>query len=138
MSYTVATTDNGAIILVTMGEDYDVSSDMLASSEETFLLLENGPDRIVMITDARLLKVNSLEDILQGGKTMTDPRIKRTTVHPKLIKSLSVINSRLLQLAVKGLNSASFGHTDIPVYDSMEEAYNVARKLLYGESAAAG
>ena len=138
MSYTVESMDEGAIILTTMGADYDVTDDMLASSEETFALLESGPTRIVMITDARLLKVNSLEDILMGGKTINDPRIQRTMHHPKLIKSLSVINSKLLQLAVKGLNSASFGHTDIPIYESPEDAFNVARKLLYGEASTAG
>jgi hypothetical protein len=47
-----------------------------------------------------------------------------------------VFNNRVMEMTVKGLSSATFGSLDIPLFQSVEEALNAARSLLYGQAKA--
>jgi phosphosulfolactate phosphohydrolase-like enzyme len=135
-SYTVEVLDEGRIILMTMGSDYNVVTDMLKSSTECFDLLEKGPERIVFITDAREVQLKGLDEMLHGAQNMMNPEISKITHHPKLAKSLSVTNSKVMRAAVKGLNTLTFGFTELTVFETVEEALNYARTVLYGQSKA--
>src|SRR6185369_6646154 len=79
MSYKLEQFDEGRIVVNTLGEDFDIVNDMLVSALDSIEVFDNGPDRIVLITDARLVKIKSLEEILQGGKLINDERVRRAT-----------------------------------------------------------
>lgn len=134
MSYTLTTLDDGHIILMTMNADFDLTKEMVPSSLETFELLEAGPDRMVFISDGREMRLTSLNEIIESANTIRIPESKRVTTHPKLLKSLTVTNNKVIQLAVKGLNTATFGNIEYPIFESVEDAVNYARKLIYGEA----
>lgn len=130
MSYTLETLDDGHILLLTLNKDFDMAAEMIQSSRETFDLLEAGPDHVVFVSDGRALETSTLADILAGANAVRSPETKRVMSHPKRITSLSVTDSKLLRLSVKGLNSATFGFVEVTIFDTLEEALTEARRLI--------
>jgi hypothetical protein len=131
MSYSLESMDDGHIILFTMHQDFDVAVDMPHYLEACYELVENGPDKIVIITDATEMKPSSLDDIIEGANSIRSDEAKRLARHPKVVKSFSIITSKIAQLAVKGLNTATFGFLEVTIFETPEEAINRARQVLY-------
>lgn len=136
MSYSLDALDDGQIIYFTMHEDFDMSVDMPDYLQKCYALVENGPEQIIIITDAREMKTKSIDDIIQGANSVRSPEAQRLSRHPKVIKSLSVITNKVVQVAMKGLNSASFGFVEVTVFETPEEAVGYSRTVLSGGSAA--
>lgn len=132
MSYTLESIDDGHIILFTMHQDFDMAVDMPQYLEACYELVENGPDKIVIITDASEMKPRTLDDIIEGANSIRSDEARRLSQHPKVIKNFSIITSKIAQLAVKGLNSASFGFFEVTIFETPEEAFNRAREVLFG------
>lgn len=136
MSYSLAPLDGGHIISFTMHEDFDFTVDMPKYLQECWDLVENGPDRIVIISDASAMKTKNLDYLIQGTNSIRTPEAQRLTHHPKVVKNFTVVSGKLAHLAVKGLNSATFGYVDLLIFETPEEAINEARSILFGQSKA--
>jgi len=130
MSYSVDTLDDSQIIVTTYAEDFDFESDLSGLIEQTIALFDAGPDRVVYISDSRNIQMSSLDDIIKAANSVRSPDSKQLTGHPKLLKTVTIINNRMAHLAIKGLNSMAFGYLDIPVFESLDDALVYARKLL--------
>jgi hypothetical protein len=136
MSHTRAVLDDGHIIVMTLNSDYDVEDELRQLSKETAALLDAGPDRVVIITDAREFQVNNFNQMLVGSKSVRSPETQQVSNHPKLIGNLTITNNKLVQTILKGLNTATFGYFAVTVFETMDEALNEARALLEGKSEA--
>jgi hypothetical protein len=133
MSYTLTSLDDGHILLFTMNSDFDTPVDMPKYLKECYDLVDNGPDQIVIITDTTGAPPKGINDLIQGANSIRTPEAKRINDHPKVIRSLSVVDNRLVNLAVKGLNSAAFGFYEVAIFETKEEAISHARAVLAGE-----
>lgn len=111
-----------------------MSVDMPDYLQKCYALVENGPDRIIIITDAREMITKSFEDIIQGANNVRSPEAQRLSRHPKVIKSLTVMTNKIAQMAMKGLNSATFGFVEVTIFETQEEAISCAEKVLAGQS----
>ncbi len=136
MTYSLVSLDDGHILYFTMLEDFDFSVDMPKYLQECYELLENGPDRVIIITDARDLKPKSFDYIVQGANSTRSPEAHRNAEHSKVLKNFSIVSSRMAQLAVKGLNSASFGFFEVTIFETPDDALSQARQLLFGQTVA--
>lgn len=136
MSYSLDTFDDGQIIYFTMHDDFDVSVDMPDYLQKCYELVENGPEQIVVIIDAHEMKPRSIDDVIIGANATRSPEARRLSGHPKVLKNLSVLTSKLAQLTVKGLNSASFGFFEVTIFETQEEAIEYARAALLSASKA--
>lgn len=130
MSYTLTALDDGHILLFEMHADFDVVNDLIAASREALEIVEHGPDRVVMITDTREMKITGVNDLLQGANAARSPEAVALSKHPKLFKSVSVIDNKMVTLAAKGLNSATFGYIDTTIFEDREKALAYARAVL--------
>jgi hypothetical protein len=83
----------------------------------------------------RKLAMN-FDDVLTGGSLARNEDTRAFIKHPKLLKSMVVFSSRVVELTAKGLSSATFGSLDLGLYPTLEEALNAARMMLYGQSKA--
>jgi hypothetical protein len=135
MSYTLTSYDDGQIIVLTLHQGFDLANGMRAVSAECFDMLEQGPERVILISDTRALNINNLNDLIVGANVARQPEAIRVLKHPKTAKIVSVISSRVVQMAVRGLNSASFGHVEVPIFETLEEALDHARTILNGARA---
>jgi hypothetical protein len=131
MSYSFETLDDNHIIIMTMHDDFDMAQEIQAAIKEGHALVEALPAPLVYITDVRALHFSNLNELLEAANAVRfinpDERVSR---HPKVLKSLAVISSRVIQAAAKGLNSVSFGHMEITMYPTLEETLVKARALL--------
>jgi hypothetical protein len=135
MAYTFETLDEGQIILFTAGEDFNLKADGARYVQGLLELSQAGPDRIIAISDMRNISLD-FDDLMASSTLARNDDTKAFLSNPKLIKSLVVINSRVMELLVKGLSSATFGSLDLPVFQTVEEALNAARDMLFGQSKA--
>jgi hypothetical protein len=131
MSYSYSTLDEGHILILTMHADCDVVTEMRQMMADGNALADQSPAPIIVINDARLLYFANLNHLLEAVNAVrtVEPQ-HRVNRHPKVIKSLSVISSRTMQLAAKGLNTATFGHIQVSMFPTLEEALMQARALL--------
>lgn len=136
MSYFFDVFDEGHIIVFVIGADVDPVNEMIQAAREIVHMLDTGPDRIVIISDVRNFTLSNFSDLLELSNTTRHPEVARIAKHPKIHRLLSVISSPALQLAARGLNSASFGYIDVAVYPTLEEAVASARSLLSAPSKA--
>lgn len=136
MSYSFSTLDDGSIIQFVINSDFSMEKDSLPLVRDCAALLDAAPDRAVMVFDSRNLSMSSMSDVLAMGSVVRDAEAKAMLNHPKLLKMLSVTQNKVLQMTIKGVNTATFGFVEFSLYDSVEEALNAARTLLYGQAKA--
>src|SRR5687767_14656281 len=134
MPYKVTAYDDGQILVLTLNADFDIATEMAPSFEECFQQLESGTTDVVFISDARELPIKNLNDLIQGSSFARSPEGVRVNKHRRVVKTYTISNSAVIQLAAKGLNSASFGNLVLGVFTSLEEALNQARIVLHGQS----
>jgi hypothetical protein len=131
MSYTFQTLDDGHIVIMTMHDDFNMAQEIQPAIHEGHALVESLPGPLVYISDVRALHFSDLSQLLEAANAVRfiNPE-ERLSKNPKVLKSVAVISSKVIQVAAKGLNSASFGHMDIIVYPTLEETLDKARAIL--------
>ena len=130
MSYSITPVDNGHILLFTMNHDFEPAVDMPQYLPECYQFLENGPDPIIIITDTTRAPMRNMDDLIQGANSIRTSLAQQINNHPKLLKSITVISNRIVQVAMKGLNTATFGFVDVFIATTQDEALELARAAL--------
>jgi hypothetical protein len=130
MSYDFTSLADGHILILTMNSDFDIQTEITNASIDSYLRLDDGPDQVVYISDARQIRIRDMNDILIGAQLARSAESQQVANHPKVITNFSVVNSKMAQAAVKGLNSASFGFFKVTIFETVEEAVAEAQKAL--------
>jgi hypothetical protein len=130
MSYSFTSLADGHILILTMHSDFDLHTEMISASIDSYLRLDECPDQVVYISDAREVRIRDMNDILIGAQLARSGESQQVAHHPKLITNFSVVNSKVAQAAVKGLNTASFGFFKVTLFETIEEAVAQAHKEL--------
>lgn len=137
MPYTLSTHDDGHVILLTEHSDFNARTDLNTVITGISRLLNDGPNDMVLIFDARAHDMGNQSDVLPVGTLVCSQEGRELIKHPKLLKIMTVTNNREAQLTLKGINSAMFGFVEIGIFPTMEEANNYARWLVFRHHAAA-
>jgi hypothetical protein len=130
MSYSFESLDDGHILILTMHKDFDIRTEMIESSLKVYEMLDQSPDQVVLISDSREIQLNNLNDLIEGANLARRDEARRVSQHPHVLKNYSIVNNRLAQAAVKGLNTASFGYFEVTMFETLEEAISQARAVL--------
>src|SRR5687768_5087686 len=109
MSYSFETLDEGHIVILTMHSDFDIRTEMIQSSLDAYALLDQCPAPVVLISDSRAIQLRNINDLIEGANLARSPESRKVGSHPHLIKNYSIVDNKLAQAAVKGLNTATFG-----------------------------
>lgn len=129
-SYRFDAFDQGHILVLTMLDTYNVHTDMCESTLALIEMIDKGPDRVVIISDSRELRIKDVNDMLVAASNVRTEESKRLVNHPKVIKNFSVMNNKMMQTAVKGLNTATFGFFPVTIFETPEAAIDAARAVL--------
>ena len=111
---------------------YSIAKDWDPGVAEMIRILDAQEEPLFYITDIRTLKV-SLEDVIAAanlGSRGQDP----IWHHPKIRGVYFVSNSKMVELAAKGLRSPVFGNTVVKVLDTVEKALEDIEHVLASES----
>lgn len=118
--------DGEPILLSTMYNTYEMSTDAKESVRATFDVLSKLDEPVYYILDWRNLNPLSMEDISVGAMSVAlaeNPLFK----HPQILGLVFVTSSDILSLAARGLNSAVYGNIKIDVFATVDEALRYVR-----------
>ncbi len=114
------------ILIHTLLEGWSVANDLHANIDQAMEHLDAADEPLYYIANfSRGLKLDLRDVILaanqvaRGGNAMFH--------HPNLREFLAVTDSRLLDLATRGLDSEVFGNVPVAVFGALEEALAYAR-----------
>ncbi|MBN1310279.1 MAG: hypothetical protein JXB30_02590 [Anaerolineae bacterium] len=114
------------IVISTLLEEFNFGSDIAEGNKPSFELLDSLEHPVIWIMDMSRAKLNverllSINLVTRGERPLWH--------HPMLRQIVVVSNTRLAQLAAKGLNSEVFGNLSIRVFGTLDEALDFARDL---------
>ncbi len=115
-------------LLTTLSAEFRVTRDMAASDAATIALLEQVDEPVFNVVDVSKLRV-TMEDILQGSNRGGRGE-SAIWHHPRIRQTIFISDSKIIQLAARGMNSFSFGNLNIPVFPTLEEALVYIRQEL--------
>jgi hypothetical protein len=130
VNYRVEALPDDPVILMSLAKDALITEDMANSGAEIRALLDQADGPMFVIMDMRELSIN-LNDIILGSNlgTRGEEPLSR---HPNIGEMIFVSSNAMVKLAVKGLNTVTFGNLEARVFDSVGDA------LIYVRSQTAG
>ena len=128
MSYSVEKLPGEPIVVSTMLDDFSVADHLPGMIDELSALFDSQPEPVYYISDVGHLSLN-LEDILFGS-TATARGQNPVLHHPNIKRTILVTSSKMIKLAVKGMNSEVFGNIRIDLFETVDEAFAYVREQL--------
>ena len=138
MSYTVKKLDHEPIIHYKLGADYSIVAESAAAEAEVIALVAAQVEPVYVIFDFSQVKLG-LEDVVQGSNMLVSgvgakrhagEKTQGIFDQPNMRQMIMVTDSRLIQMAAKGMNSPIFGNQNIVVCATPEEALAYARSQV--------
>src|SRR5690349_16819862 len=122
MGFSISSQEGGHILIAVIDDQYDMVNDMIALSKDMVAHLDEGPDGVIVIIDARPVQIKDLNSLLLSAQNISRPEVKASRNHPKALKSYSVINNKIVTAAMKGKNTATFGYLETTLFETVEAA----------------
>jgi hypothetical protein len=114
------------ILVSTMPEARNVTDDLLTTIDQIMEHLDAADEPLYYIANfSRGMKL-SLQDVIRAANQAA--RGSNTMLHhPNLREFLVVTDTRIIDLAARGLDSEIFGNVPVSVFQTLEEALEYAR-----------
>ena len=97
-------------------------------AEEANAVLDKQTAPVYYFIDMSQLQTISIEGIIEvantGAKVLTSSHR-----HPMNRETILISKKNIVKLAVKGVDSAAFGHMKIKIFDTLEEALEYVKKI---------
>lgn len=111
------------------------TDDLMKSTQESIAIITEALDQqtepVFLISDVREITM-SLEDIIQVMSAIArgqNPMVR----HPNIRDYVTVLAAdRLIRMATKGLESATFGKISVHMFDTLEDALAYCRRQIAG------
>jgi hypothetical protein len=123
--YTLDLLPGEPILYSVLSADFNLMQDLPHYASEILPLLESLPEPVYYIADIRALSPG-LMDVIQGANLVARGNTAYLR-HPKMKMNIGVIDSKILEMAAKGLNSEVFGFVKVVMFTTPEEAFAFAR-----------
>lgn len=124
MRYEIRKLPNEPIIIAGLNADFSISEDGAACAEEIIEFLDRQRERVFLIVNILHLAF-SFEDIL-GGSSLATRQIELFK-HPNMREGIVITQSRMVELASRGLSSEVFGRIKLRSFKTLDEALSYAR-----------
>jgi hypothetical protein len=114
------------ILIHTLLEGWSVANDLHANIDQAMEHLDAADEPLYYIANFRRGMKLSLQDVIRAANQAA--RGSNTMLHhPNLREFLVVTDTRIIDLAAKGLDSEIFGNVPVSVFGTLEEALEYAR-----------
>jgi hypothetical protein len=131
MNYKIEVIPDEPIILATLYAHYSLAVDDPVANNEARAIMDKSGEPMFMIMDVTDLSL-SLDDLVQAANR--DARGEQAIFHhPKLLELLVVTHSAMIQLAVKGITTVTFGSVHAKAFGTVDEALAYARAQKMSE-----
>lgn len=125
MSTNVQKLQDEPIVVVSLGADYDVLSELPKAVPGYLKLLDTLDEPVVWIVDLSQV-VLDIEGITIGANMLARSE-NPLYHHPQILRVIYVTASPVIQAAVRGMTSQTFGHVKISATDTLDDALVEAR-----------
>jgi hypothetical protein len=115
---------NEPIIYTDASGDYNLREDGKIVLETQLKLLDEQPEPVFHLINTVGSRL-TLDDLMVGLQMSNQQR--SLLHHPNLREMVVIVNSPMLKLAGKGLNSPVFGRLKVAMFDTMEQARDYIR-----------
>ena len=122
-NYTIEVLDGENILLMQLGEEFDLVADFEGFNTEAVSLLDQATEPMFAVIDVMQFPQVSIDGLIQATNASTTGYLS----HENLQTILTVTDSKLFQLAIKGIRTATFGNLDAHWFTTTEEALEFAR-----------
>ncbi len=127
MSFKIEMLPDEPIVVITLGEDFNVEADTPAISRQYIELVEAASQPVYLIIDFRpARKALSVASIIAGANLSAKGEVPFFN-HPLNKEVIWVATSEVMKMAAKGLNTDIFGKLKVSVFETLEEALSYAR-----------
>jgi hypothetical protein len=126
VTFTLEKLPDEPILVTQLLPEWRVDPDLMTYTDQITALLDSLTEPVHYIADIRGIQI-SLGDLLSGANLIT--RSPSAYLRHANIKSITAVaNSRFLDMAIKGLDSGTFGFVSINVFQTLDEALESVRK----------
>ena len=120
MSFNIEIFPDAPIMLCTFHHDFDTGKELPALTDECYAVLDAASEPLHFITDS-LAYSFSVDDVIDAVGAATYGH-KAPFIHENVREVIWVTESKLLELAARGMNTSAFGNIEVKVFSTMEEA----------------
>lgn len=125
MTYTIELFSDEPILYCSFHHDFDFDNEISKLIDQSNAALDAVPEPVYLIADTLAYQF-SISDVITGA-SLTTRGEKPPFFHPNVRKVIWVLDSKLMELTAKGLNSPAFGNLEIEVFSTLEEALDYCR-----------
>jgi hypothetical protein len=113
------------VVVHAQKSDANVRQEMADAVKVINEALDSQTEKVFLIVNMTGITM-ALDDIIQGAG-MSARGQRAMLHHPNVRESMYVVTDRMMKMAVKGLNSATFGQVKAQVFDTVEDAVSYCR-----------
>jgi hypothetical protein len=127
-NYAVSTVEDLPIITAVCLEGFKLGPDMIPMMESITAILKDASTRHIVIFDLEHASFG-MDDIIATANIANRPDLS-IDKHPAVRGMIAVSTSRVIGMALRGMNSPVFGNFSMPLFPTLDEAIAHAKKQL--------
>lgn len=131
MLYTMQKFPDEPIFFVRLHQDFRLGIDAEEFVVDSLNLLDRQSERVYMITDMTALTFSAM-DVIHATNMVT--RQYQLLKHPRIIESMIITPSQLVQRAAQGFDSPIFGNIKLRAFESSMAALDYVRGKIAAQS----
>lgn len=132
MSYTIEKLPGEAIIVYTQGAATPEEQGIVETLEDIARCLDQQTERVFLVWNVGGMSIE-LDDLVQSA-SKAGRGSNAVLHHPKVRENVYVVSNRMVRLAIKGLESATFGRAKVVLFDTLDEALSYCRDQLKNQA----
>jgi len=126
MSYTLEKLPGEAVIVYTQGPATHETQGIAETLDDIARLLDEQTDPVFLVWNVGGMSID-LDDLIQSA-SRAGRGSNAVLHHPRVRENVYVVSNRMVRLAIKGLESATFGRAKVVLFDTLEEALSYCRQ----------
>jgi hypothetical protein len=128
MSYTLEKLPNEAIIVYTQGPATHETQGIVETLDDIAHFLNAQSDAVFLIWNVGGMSID-MDDLIQSA-SKAGRGSNAVLHHSRVRENVYVVSNRMVRLAIKGLESATFGRAKVIQFDTLDEALSYCREQL--------
>jgi hypothetical protein len=126
MSYDLERLPDDPVILFKGYKDFGAPNELGQAVGDIMRLLDQQPEPVYLIQDERLHRTPNVEEMIIVGQALAW-ETRALYRHPMLAGVIIVTANEITQALYQGLNSEVFGHVQVELFDTPDEALAYVR-----------